>query len=404
MFKSRIFWLLVILAALAVSVVATSCSLQISRQTKKTESSQANQATPSVEGLPPEFGRLQEVWDLLKREHYDREHMDPAKVSDGAIRGMLQALDDPYAAFLNSQQFSLESQDFKGVFEGIGAEVGVRDGRITVLSPLPDTPAEQAGIKPGDLILEINGESTKGMTLTETVSRIRGQKGTTVQLKVLHRNTTEPVSITVTRGVVKIQSVRFLMLTGGIGHLRISTFAETTNQQVQDALTKFDRAHGVGLVLDLRNNPGGLLSSVVDVASQFLDSGLVLYEIDAHGERTDWQVKPGGHGRTIPLVVLVNEFSASASEVLTGAIIDHNRAHVVGNKTFGKGSVNTLRPLKDGSGVYFTIARWFTPNGTLIEGKGITPDIEATNPSDATADVQLDRAIQVLQEQAAQRG
>jgi len=397
-FKSRTFLLSVVLAALAVFVVATSCSLQITREDSSKDSN------PALEGLPPEFGRLQEVWDLLGREHFDRERLDAGKLSDGAIRGMLQALDDPYASFLNPQQYALESQDFKGFFEGIGAEVGMRDGRITILSPMPDTPAAQAGIKPGDVILEINGESTEGITLLEAISKIRGQKGTTVQLEVVHLNSREPVTITVARDVIKLQSVRFLMLTGGIGHMRISSFAETTNQEVRNALEKLEGSRGVGLVLDLRNNPGGLLSSVVDVTSQFLDKGLVLYEIDAHGQRTDWAVKSGGQGQDIPMVVLVNEFSASASEVLAGAIIDHGRAKVIGNKTFGKGSVNTLRSLRDGSAVYFTIARWFTPNGNLIEGKGITPDVAVLNPADGSEDVQLDRAIQILQEGVAQHG
>ena len=395
--KSRLVVVFLIVSAIAVIYTVASYVLP--------SGSESNAASDqALEGLPPEFGRLREVWALLRREHYEGQRLDGAALSDGAIRGLLQALDDPYASFLNSKQFALESEDLKGEFEGIGAEVGMRNGRVTVIAPLPDTPAERSGIKAGDIILEIDGENTASMTLLETVSRIRGPKGTPVMLSVLHQNSRSPVLISVERGVIKLQSVRFLMLTGGIGHVRISVFSETTNQELEEALARFKRAQGVGLVLDLRNNPGGLLSSVVEVASQFLNKGLVLYEIDSQGQRTDWKVRSGGKALNIPMVVLVNEFSASASEVFSGAIIDHNRAPTVGSKTFGKGSVNTLRQLKDGSGVYFTIARWFTPGGTLIEGEGITPSIEVVNPEDQSEDLQIEKAIEILKERLPQRG
>ena len=393
MIKSRVSWTsAVLLAALVVLVLAISCNFG------ETTGSSSDAA---LEDLPPEFGRVAEVWELLKREHYDRDQLDPEAVSAGAIRGMLQALDDPYASYLNSEQYSLEFQDFQGFFEGIGAEVGMRDGRITILAPIPDTPAELAGIRPGDVILEIDGESTSGITLLEAISKIRGPEGTTVTLVVAHRNATESTQIVVERGVIDLNSVRFLMLVGRIGHLRLLSFTETTNQEVQEALFRFESLGGVGLVLDLRNNPGGLLRSVIDVTSQFLDNGLVLYELDSQGRRVDWNVRSGGKGKNIPMVVLVNEFSASASEVLAGAIIDHGRAPVVGTTTFGKGSVNTLRQLSDSSGIYFTIARWFTPNGTLIEGEGIVPDVAIETSSEDDEDVLLDRAIEILQQQRA---
>ena len=185
--------------------------------------------------------------------------------------------------------------------------------------------------------------------------------------------------------------------------MRIYNFTETTKREVQEALERFAQSQGLGLVLDLRGNPGGLLNATVDVASQFLGDGLVLYEVNADGKRTDWKVRSGDKGRDIPMVVLVNEFSASASEVVAGAIMDHERAQVVGTTTFGKGSVNTLRRLTDGSGVYFTTSRWYTPGGTLIEGDGITPDEVVENPEDDSEDFQLDRAIEILQQLAAQR-
>jgi carboxyl-terminal processing protease len=199
------------------------------------------------------------------------------------------------------------------------------------------------------------------------------------------------------------------MLDNGVGHLRIVSFTDSTDEEVEKALERFKKAGGTGLVLDLRNNPGGVLKAVVNVADQFIDDGLILYEINARGERTDWKAQPGGKGRDIPMVVLVNEFSASASEVLSGAIMDHQRALVIGTKTFGKGSVNTLRPLRDGSGIYFTVARWFTPQGTLIEGKGITPNIvleppkEPSKEGDASSseDFVLEKAVDILNQQIA---
>ena len=399
MTKFRPKWaLLALVMPLAALLVAAACG--------GGEANPSSEPNPDliVEGLPPEFNRMAEVWKLLAREHIDGGSLDAKDMSDGAIRGMLDALDDPYAAYLTSDQFSVESQDIQGYFEGIGAEVGLRDGWITILAPMPDTPAEEAGIRPGDIILEIEGESTEGFSLMEAVTRIRGERDTDVTLLVLHLNNSQPELVKITRGKIPLESVRLLMQVGQIGHLRVFSFAGTTEDEIKKALDRFERSKGAGLVLDLRNNPGGLLTSVVDVTSQFLDEGLVLYQIDAQGKRTDWNVKSGGRAVDVPLVVLVNGFSASASEVLTGAIMDHGRATVIGTTTFGKGSVNNLWPLRDGSGINFTIARWYTPDGTLIEGAGIAPDIIEEVTEDDTEDVQLDRAIEVLKDQIAKGG
>lgn len=366
--------------------------------------SNSSASDTALEELPIEFQRLSEVWNLLQREHIDGRNLDPSKLSDGAIRGMLEALDDSYAAFLNPGQFSVSTQDIQGFFEGIGAEVGLRDGQITILAPLPDTPAYQAGIRPGDVILEIEGETTQGISLMEAVAKIRGEKGTSVHLLVLHRNNSNPELVKIVRGVIPLESVRLLMQVGQIGHLRLFSFTGNTKEELQRALERFDRSNGVGLVVDLRNNPGGLLSTVVDVTSQFLDDGLVLVQIDAQGNRRDWKVKGGGDATDIPMVVLVNEFSASASEVFVGAIMDQDRATVIGTTTFGKGSVNKLWPLDDGSGVNFTVAKWFTPSGVQIEGEGISPDIVQERSEDESDDVQLDLAIEILQEQIAGAG
>ena len=359
----------------------------------------------AIEGLPAEFQRLSEVWYLLVQEHIDGGELDPAAISDGAIRGMLVALDDPYAGFLDSEQYSLETEDIRGFFGGIGAEVGIRDGVMTILAPMPDTPAEAAGIRPGDVILEVDGVSIQGLSLLEVVQLIRGDKGTKVKILIRHLSSAEPVLIEIERDIINLKSVELLMQVGRIGHLRLSGFTGTTNDDLKEALERFERSQGLGIVLDLRNNPGGLVSSVVDVTSQFIDDGLVLYQIDAKGNRRNWDVSSGGKALDIPMVVLVNEFSASASEVFTGAIIDNERATVIGATTFGKGSVNNLWPLNDGSGINFTTARWFTPNGVLIEGEGITPDV-LLDPIEENEDddIYLDRAIEILKEQISRGG
>ena len=379
--------LLVVATIVVLLLVAAACA----------GSGNGGNGETTIEDLPPEFQRLAEVWELLNREHIDAEGLEAQIIADGAIRGMVRALDDPYAGFLNQEQYSLESEDIRGFFGGIGAEVGIRDGVITILSPMPDTPAEAAGVKPGDVILEVDGESIRDLSLLEVVRLIRGEKGTKVTLLLRHVSGSEPVSIEIERDIIQLQSVNLLMQVGRIGHLRLSGFTGTTGEELKEALERFERSQGVGLVVDLRNNPGGLVSSVVDVTSQFIGDGLVLYQVDANGNRRDWGVKSGGKALDVPIVVLVNEFSASASEVFAGAIIDNERATIIGTTTFGKGSVNNLWPLDDGSGIIFTTARWFTPNGLLIEGEGITPDL-VLEPGEDDDDVHLDRAIEILKE------
>jgi carboxyl-terminal processing protease len=385
---------LVVPAVAVMLLVAAACS-----------GSDGGGGDTSIDGLPPEFQRLAEVWELMNREHIDADGLDAQTIADGAIRGMVRALDDPYAAFLDQEQYSLESQDIQGFFGGIGAEVGIRDGVITILAPMPDTPAEAAGVKPGDVILEVDGESIQGLNLLAVVRLIRGDKGTTVTLLLRHLRASEPVSIEIERDIIQLQSVNLLMQVGRVGHLRISSFTGTTGEELKEALDRFERSQGVGLVVDLRNNPGGLVSSVVEVTSQFIDDGVVLYQIDANGDRRDWDVKSGGMALDIPVVVLVNEFSASASEVFAGAIVDNDRATIIGITTFGKGSVNNLWPLNGGSGIIVTTARWFTPNGLLIEGEGITPDV-VLEPleDDEDDDLHLDQAIEILMDEISRGG
>jgi carboxyl-terminal processing protease len=385
-------------AVVALAIAIASFGVQFGREV--TQDARAPQDAPSAtlpNDAPEDFSRVFEAWQVLKREHFQQDSLDATALSQGAVRGMLQALNDPYAVYLTQQQYKLETQEFKGSFEGIGAEVTMRNGRITVVAPIPDTPAAAAGIRPGDVILKINGESTQGISLQEAVNKIRGPRGESVDLVIAHKDGGEPVAITVVRDSIKVKSARLRMLVGGMAHLRITSFTETTAEEVREELKKVRDFESRGLILDVRNNPGGLLRSVVDVTSQFLEGGLVLYEMDGHGQRKDWPVDKGGLAKEVSIVILMNEGSASGAEVLAGALVDQGRATTIGTKTFGKGSVNTLRELKDGSGMYFTIARWYTPNGTLIEGEGVAPDILVEQSEDGSEDLQLDKAIEVLE-------
>ena len=387
-------WFAIVIGVLVMAAVVASCNLN----TRGSSSS----SIELPEGIPPEFKTLFEVYFALEEDHLNRDELDATALSQGAIRGMLDALGDVHASYLDPDFFSAELERFRGSFEGIGAEVSMKDGQVVVVAPIPDTPAERAGIRPGDTILEVNGESTQGLGVFEVVARIRGPEGTTVDLLILHRNDSSPTPITITRGVVKVPTVDLRILTGGLAHLKVQFFGENTSKELEDALERVEQFNTKGLILDLRNNPGGRVDTVVEMTSQFLDSGLVLYQIDGQDKRTDYEVKSGGKAQDISMVVLVNDFSASSSEIMAGALRDHGRAQLIGTTTFGKGSVNIQRALSDGSGVYFTIARWYTPNGTLIEGGGIEPDIVVLSDPEGVEDFQLDKAIEVLQGLVAQ--
>jgi carboxyl-terminal processing protease len=350
--------------------------------------------------LPAEFQTLGEVWGLLYQNYVEPEALNSKQLSQGAIKGMLEALGDPYTSYLDPETYKLASSSFQGEFEGIGATVGIRDGQLVVVSPLPDSPAERAGLRPGDKVLEINGEPTSKMNLEQAVLKIRGPKGEKVKLLVEHEGADTPIELEIVRAEIKSASVSTKLLENDIGYLRLTFFSERTGQEMKQALDDLLGQGARSLVIDLRDNPGGLVQTVVDVATQFLDGGVVLYEVNRQGERKEWMAQHGGMATQLPLAVLVNQHSASGSEVLAGALQDRGRAPLIGTTTFGKGSVNVLYPLKDGSALYLTIERWLTPNGRPIEGKGLEPDflIEPT-PDDIAQgkDPQLQQAIDYLQ-------
>jgi len=329
----------------------------------------------------PDLDIVEEAWSIIFQDYVERDQLDPNKLTQGAVRGMVEALDDHYTSYLDTTAYELWTRSIEGKFEGIGAYVEVKDEQITIVAPIPDSPAEQAGIRAGDVILEIDGKSTEGMSLIEAVLNIRGPQGTPVALLVLHQGETEPEVIKIIRSEIELPSVDSEMKED-IAYIEISYFSERTAQELAPVLESITQ-EATGIILDLRSNGGGLLDTVIDVTSFFLNEGVVMDMVDNQGQHTIYSVKTSQITTDLPMVVLVDGYSASGSEVLTGALQDYGRATIAGARTFGKGSVNILRPLKDGSGLYITTARWFTPTGRLIEGEGLTPDYELEEDEDA---------------------
>ena len=347
-----------------------------------------------------DLAKVLEAYEKLQENYVDRELLDPEVLSEAAIRGMLSALDDPFTTYFDPRGFEAAVGDIQGEFTGIGAEVTVRDDKPTVVAPIPGTPAEAAGLRAGDVFVEVDGRSLEGLSLDDVIFLIRGPKGEPVILKIFRASTDETFDVTIIRDTIRTVTVRTERLDNGIVRVRISQFAGRTGEELEAALKELNEEGVRAIVLDLRNNPGGLLDVVVDVASEFLEGGLVLYEIDGLGERRDWEAGSGGQNIDTPMVVLVNGGSASGSEVVAGAMQARGRATVIGTQTFGKGVVNLPIPLKDGSGIYVTIARWFTPTGDQIGDIGITPDIIFEQSEDAVTagqDPQLEKAIEVVE-------
>jgi carboxyl-terminal processing protease len=357
--------------------------------------------TPAATELPEEFDALGEVWQLLDDDYVNNDALDPEELSRGAIEGMLKALGDPYTSYL--ENYDVASSDLEGSFEGIGTVISMEDGLLTVVSPIAGGPAEREGIRAGDKILEVDGEPTSEMSLMEAVLKVRGDKGTTVTLLVLHEGETTPVVIEIIREEIKLDSVYLDMVADDIAHIQITHFEDRTPDELTEALNSILQSDAWGIILDLRGNPGGYVDVVVDVAGEFLDGGIVLYVADSAGEiMEEWTASSGGLATDLPLVVLIDEGSASGSEVLAGALQDHERATLIGTNTFGKGSVNILHGLSDGSALYVTTARWLTPDGHLIEGLGLAPDIEVEITAEDIAsgrDSQLESAVNYLQAQ-----
>lgn len=318
-----------------------------------------------------------EAYARIKRDYV--EQVDDKTLIENAVRGMLSGL-DPHSSYLDVAQYGDLQASTNGEFGGLGIEVGTQDGFVKVISPIDDTPAAKAGIQAGDLILRLDGRPIKGMSLTDAVKIMRGEPGTNIELTVLRDGQNEPFKVVLTRAVVQVKSVKSRMLDDGLGYLRISQFQSRTGEDVVAAMKSLKEQAGgklKGLVLDLRNNPGGVLKAAVQVSDAFLRDGKIVYT-DGRREKlqSNWFATPDDLLDDAPMVVLVNSGSASASEIVAGALQDHGRAVIMGGKTFGKGSVQTIMPLKEGGAVKMTTARYFTPAGRSIQAEGIKPDVE----------------------------
>ncbi len=314
------------------------------------------------------------VLSIVQQNYVD--DIDTQETIEGAIRGMLSSL-DPHSSFLKADDFKELQVETKGSFSGIGIEITVKDDMLTVVSPIEDTPAFKAGIQAGDRIIKIEGESTKDMSLVEAVKKLRGEKGSEVRISIHREGWTDLQEFVIVRDVIPIHSVRSNILEPGYGYIRVTNFQRNTSHDLQSSLDELlGEGDLKGLVLDLRNNPGGLLDSSVKVVDIFLDEGIIVSTKGRlQDQNMEFSAHSGGSEYGFPIVILINSGTASASEIVAGALQDHKRALILGTQSFGKGSVQTIIPMADGAGLRLTTARYYTPNGTSIQATGITPDV-----------------------------
>ncbi len=386
----------------------------------------------SVESKTPpqaqniDFSLLYDVIDRVNRDYYDKSKVDSQKLLYGAVSGMLQSLDDPYTSFFPPKENESFKTQMAGEFSGIGAELGMNnDKRIVVISPLDDSPSKKAGIRSGDIIMKVDGNDTVGWTISQAVEKIRGPKGTKVTLTVLHEKEQKPVEIAVVRDTIQIDSVTAWVKKvecanneckpapnnckdcAAVAYIRVSQFGDRTNDEwikrINDVYSQLQKENNVkGVVLDLRNNPGGYLTDAVFIASEFIDSGVVVKQEDGAGQEAALSVSRKGLLLDVPLVVLINKGSASASEIVSGALRDHNRAKLVGETSFGKGTIQQAIDVDHGASVHLTIAKWLTPNGTWVHEKGLEPDVKVEYDQKKSEGKDFDNQLQVAIQQLLQ--
>ena len=362
------------------------------------------QAAPTVASdSGPDIQLITEAWNKIQQNYVDQTAEQPKPLTYGAIGGMVNALGDTgHTTFMSPEMVKSEQSYMQGAFEGIGAQVQSKDGRVVIVAPFDGSPAQKAGLRAGDAILKVNGNDMTGLSLEQVVGQILGPAGSQVTVTILKATTGQTVELTLTRARITVNNVTWQKLPGTtIAHLRIAGFSDGVSRNLRQALSEMQQQGVTGIILDLRNNPGGLLSEAVGTTSQFLSSGDVLLEKDAQGTVTHVNVHSGGAATAIPLVVLVNNGSASASEIVAGALQDAKRATLIGDTTFGTGTVLQEFSLSDGSALMLAIQEWLTPNGRVIWHKGITPDQTVTVPATAnTLTPESERDLTAAQLQA----
>jgi len=342
------------------------------------------------------FNLFWDVWDVIEETYVDREDLNEKVLFYGALKGLVSSIGDPYTVFMDPKIAREFQDDLKGTFEGIGAEIGIKNDILTIIAPLPDMPAEKAGLRAGDLILAIDEGSTMGISIDEAVGKIRGPKDTDVILAIKREGEDRVREITITRGKIVVSSVRTNLRDDGIYLIKITNFNDDTEKLFNQAVREIIENNPEGIILDLRNNPGGYLDTAIEISSEWVEDSMVVAEKYSDGRMIEHLARGRARLKSFPTVILVNQGSASASEIVSGALQDYGEGVVIGKQTFGKGSVQTLSKFDDGSSVKITVAKWLTPAGRSINDEGIMPDYEidlTLEDYESNNDPQLDAAV-----------
>jgi carboxyl-terminal processing protease len=398
-----VFVALVLVACSFGGGIAVDRFLPLTRTGAVTSIPTSSSGSQSTGGTPTDLQSLfvpfWEAWNIIHQQYVDQPVND-VKLMEGAINGMMQSLGDPHSTYMDPQQYTDATSMLAGSYAGIGAYVDTNAKLLTITKPIPGSPAEKAGLQAGDQIIAVDGQDVTSMVPESVRQKVLGPEGTTVKLTIQRPGQDAPIDFTITRATIVVPSVTSKMLDNGIAYVQITTFGDNTASDLHTQLTALMAQNPKGLILDLRDNGGGYLDTAISVASEFISKGVIVYEQSGDGSKKSYEATSGGLATKVPMIVLVNGYSASASEIVSGAIQDYSRGKLLGETTYGKGSVQNWVPLSQNEGaVRVTIARWLTPNGRTIDKKGLTPDISVKLTADdvkAGKDPQLDAAVKQL--------